>query len=278
MSNGELLRLVKAVKRKHPHLSLRVIEGLIQKGLVLVDGKARKKSFKVSEQAEIVIPPQLLKTDLQANPDLNCDILFEDKNFLFINKPGGLHSVALDFLETQSVANWLIAKDPELAKIDPLDCGLAHRLDKETSGVLVAGKTFDAYAEIRNAFTLGSVAKIYQAITTEQAPLGVHQIYARNHPKKRGQIQILEEAGDKTHAIATEVLACEPHALGFKTTIHLITGFRHQIRAHLAHLGAPLLGDTVYGGQEAKRLHLHAERLHFKAFGKTYDVTAVCPF
>jgi 23S rRNA pseudouridine1911/1915/1917 synthase len=265
--NPNTIRLTKAVQKKFPQYSLAQIESLIAKGLVLVNGKTRKKKGFVSESDNIALVTQGLQSALSPNSNVNCRLITEDKDFLFLEKAPFVHSVAHDFDEMNSVANWLLSLNPGLADLDPLECGLAHRLDFETSGVMVAAKTKTALEFLKTKFQNREIEKFYICLTETQPPLGVQNALAGKHP--RSAKRVLIEKNPTSHAsnltpIQTEILSAQKQNSGlYLIKIKLITGYRHQIRAHLAFLGHPIVGDKIYGNKKAERLMLHAETLRF---------------
>jgi 23S rRNA pseudouridine1911/1915/1917 synthase len=191
-------------------------------------------------------------------------------------------SVALRHTDTQTVANFLIAQFPETAGAGPrpLEAGLVHRLDTDTSGLLLAARTPLAYATLREQFRRRLVKKQYLAIV-EGILKREGQISHRLEPTgPRGQRMRVATVGQGqealTHYIRLEHLL---HHTVVRLTIK--TGVRHQIRVHLAALGHPIVGDKIYGAtdQHPARLCLHAETLTFchPATGQDLSYTILPP-
>lgn len=281
MSTAKTMRLLKAVKIRYPRISLRQIRELIAAGKVLVNGKTAKERSLVTEDADIAVTGKRLAT-LTPSPDAACHILKKTRDYLFLEKPPDVHSVAHDFEETNSVANWLLSVDPSSADLHPLECGLAHRLDFETSGVMVAARNATALEWIRDQFRSRDVKKEYECLVAAMPPdPGVYEAIAGKHPKSARRIRIGNRRGKerKKESVLTEILSVQRDGPLYRLRVRLITGYRHQIRAHLAFLGCPIVGDKIYGGDDADRLMLHAKIISFMtAHGSAVDAESPVPF
>jgi 23S rRNA pseudouridine1911/1915/1917 synthase len=190
-----------------------------------------------------------------------------DTTFVVLDKPAGIPSVALRYTQTDTVANFLTAHFPETAQAGPrpLEAGLVHRLDTDTSGLLLAARTPDAYVALREQFGTRSVRKTYLAIVVGRLPIR-GQVTFRLAPAglgRRSMRVVATEQGQEALTRYTPIEILPAHTL---VRLTIPTGVRHQIRVHLAALGYPLVGDVLYGstqGQGPQRLCLHAERLSF---------------
>ena len=190
--------------------------------------------------------------------------------------------MAHSFEEKESVANWLLSVDPHLSTLPKkLESGLVHRLDFETSGVMVAARNLKACEYLKNIWKEKKVIKEYKALVEKPVKPQVYLAYIKNHPRSAKRVVVSDYKNPKSQLVMTEVLSCSPcifpslsRGEGYRQrvndptkthelTLKLITGFRHQLRAHLAFLGAPILGDTLYHGPKAERLFLHASKLSF---------------
>lgn len=227
---------------------------------------------------------------LQPNHNIPCKILKQTKDYLFLYKPPFVHSVPLDESETNSVSNWLISVDSKLSQIFPLlECGLAHRLDYEASGVMVAAKNQKAYDYLRKCFSQNKIYKEYVCVVSNPPPKsGIYEAYVdkkRSKSKKKIYIRTGRQVsvaglrqlapGDNIR-IMTEILPSKKVDAYYEVRINLITGFRHQIRAHLAYLGCPIVGDKLYGGLQSEQLMLFADKIKFKDF-KGYPLRVTLP-
>jgi 23S rRNA pseudouridine1911/1915/1917 synthase len=204
-------------------------------------------------------------------------ILFQDSALLAVDKPAGMHTAPLRPGEKGTLLGLVINAFPEVAALPGMKAvepGLIHRLDRETSGVVVVARTAEAFAALRDAFDAGGVRKTYLAacaaggtaaggplcIQSRFAPLGVGRRKVRVvMPGARGR-RILREAARELYTTRAEIAAAAPGRLLLRATIE--RGFRHQVRAHLAHLGYPIIGDELYGVEVPagfpRRMYLHA--------------------
>ena len=209
-------------------------------------------------------------------------VLFEDSDLLVLDKPAGLHTAPLRPAETGTLLDEVIARFPEVAAVPgvkTVEPGLVHRLDRETSGLVVVARTADAFTLLRRAFQAGGVRKIYMAGCAgggAQTPVGttVH-IASRFAPHGPGRKMVrvvlpadakrgfARQAARGIYETDAEIVFVEGGRALLSTRI--LRGFRHQVRAHLAFLGWPILGDPLYGTPVPPglppRLYLHAVRL-----------------
>jgi 23S rRNA pseudouridine1911/1915/1917 synthase len=173
---------------------------------------------------------------------------------------------ALDPRQHGTIAAALVARHPELAEVgDRLAPGLVHRLDTGTSGVLIAARTPVAHRDLRAAFRRHAVAKRYVAVVagTPRAGTIVDEPLAHD-PRDRRRMR-LARGDERAWPARTVVVAVEPHGTRAIVELEIRTGVTHQIRAHLAHLGHPVIGDALYGGPPGglapHRHALHARRI-----------------
>ena len=156
------IRIAKAIKENHPHLSLNFIKSILKDGHVLLNQRKAKLHDWVTREDEIIIDESFLQKEIQANSNLNCKILFEDDHFLFFSKPSGMHSICHNATQNNTAANWLLSISKDFKNVSsPLESGLLNRLDSETSGVLVAAKTKESFLELKNLFREKKVLKEY---------------------------------------------------------------------------------------------------------------------
>lgn len=233
---------------------------LIEDQLVLVNGLPVKKRIKPNVNDEIEIEFTLDRKEGVAPEEIPLSILFEDEDILVINKPAGLVVHPAPGNWTGTFVNALVHHCQSLLrKSDDIRPGIVHRLDKDTSGVLIAAKNSYAQAKLIESFSKREVKKLYLAITIGnpgnqliQAPIG-------RHPKWRHKMAILETGRAAISHIETlrvgQVLSL--------VRVQIETGRTHQIRVHLQSLGTPVLGDEVYGnsslntkwGVDSQQLH-----------------------
>jgi 23S rRNA pseudouridine1911/1915/1917 synthase len=245
-----------------PTVARREIAGWITNGHVRLNGRPCTKGTRLRANDTISVSAVL---SLRPNPRLPINILYEDHALLVLDKPVHIPSVALRHEETDTVANFLLAHFPETGKASPhsLEAGVVHRLDTLTSGILLAARTPYAYTALRQQFSAHTVMKHYLALI-------------EGHLKKQGQISVplepIGSRGQRMRGVSSgrgqeAYTAYTPETILSKHTllrINITTGVRHQIRAHLAVLGHPIVGDTLYGAiKTGTRLCLHAEALEF---------------
>lgn len=210
-----------------------------------------------------------------AESELTLDVLAETNDYIAVNKPAGMPVHPLEPGETGTVLNAVIARYPQIAGVGEgaLRCGVVHRLDTDTSGVLAFALTDDGFEQLRQAFTMHTTQKIYRAVVMGHL-LGsgeesVHLVVAQHRPARVAVTDDADTAGARECRLAWRALA---HGNG-RTLIEvdLHTGFLHQIRATFAARGCPVLGDNRYGGQaaDATRLMLHATSLRACALEAT---------
>jgi 23S rRNA pseudouridine1911/1915/1917 synthase len=249
-------------------LSRTAAKDLVDEGMVTLDGRpVGKPSTKLrgGEIVSLVIPPA--RPSLVEAEDHAVTIIYEDDDLAAIDKPPGLVAHPTATVRTGTVVNALLGR-MELSKEDVYDPhredyrpGIVHRLDKDTSGVMVVAKHDDAHRALSEAFKKRLTVKEYVAIgvgdlpdeVVVDAPIG-------RHPVNR-QTMTVGGGNPKSASTTVRVLARAPGHVLVKATPR--SGRTHQIRVHLAHLGAPILGDVVYGRASSAipRQALHAFRL-----------------
>ena len=241
----------------------------IAEGRVRIDGKRAPKGAPVSPGARISVdrpPPD----QPVPQPDLPIRIVHADAFVVVADKPAGMPSHPLKPGEKGTAANALVGRFPELASVGPQlrEGGLVHRLDTDTSGLLLAARTEAAYAMLRAQFTARSVEKGYLALAQGEIHAGGEIALPLAHDGPR-MTAISDPEYAEAHGARPAVTRFTPveRRGGFTLLeIEIPTGVMHQIRAHLAFIGHPLAGDALYGGpllQGLDRHFLHAARLAF---------------
>lgn len=256
-------RVDKALARYFPDAGRRQLAQLFEDGCVRVAGKRAKKGDRVVPGDVIELAREPVSGDAlrpAPDPDVPLDLLLERTDVVAVAKPAGIPSQPLRAGELGTIANAIVCRYPECVAVgdDPRDGGLVHRLDIGTSGVLVAARTPEAHRALREAFGAGLVHKEYLAI--------VH-----GRPVARECDAPLAQRGKRVAVDHTDGLAAYTEFLVERATpTHALvrctarTGRMHQVRAHLAYAGAPIVGDTRYGGAPLDAdpgFFLHAEKL-----------------
>jgi len=239
---------------------------LIQDGRVVVNGEGCKPNHKVKagDVVEWSIPEEKPAETLPE--EIPLDILFEDDAVLVLNKPPGLvvHPAAGN--ESGTLVNALVFHDPVFQAIER--AGIVHRLDKDTSGVMVVAKSEKAMVELQRQFKARETEKEYLALVWGDPPAhGRVETRIGRHPVHRQKMAVLKEDGRE--AVSNYEMQ-ERFAEVSLVRVKIETGRTHQIRVHMAHLGHPIVGDTVYGRArkhhlpvKPERQMLHAARLAF---------------
>lgn len=184
-------------------------------------------------------------------------------------------SVSLDKMETGTLAAWLIKKFPEQLKLPEgsLEGGLVHRLDNETSGLIVVARTLSAYKNLRTQFESGKIRKEYIALVVGGAPSrGVIDTWIAHHPNKKKKMIVCEDRDHKAREAKTIFETKKRYENYTLLSVQIKTGVRHQIRVHLASIGCPLAGDKLYQSSNTSKIDtlkldrhfLHASFLSFK--------------
>ena len=259
------------------------IQKLIAAGNVSVDGSvitSKKEKLKAGQCVELMVPPA---EPCQAQPeDMPLDIVYEDEDVIVVNKPKGMvvHPAAGNLSGT--LVNGLLFHCGALSNINGVERpGIVHRIDKDTSGLLMAAKTDLAHRSLSEQLAVHSVTRMYRAVVyfnlkneagTIDAPIG-------RDPKNRLRMAVVP---DGKHAVTHYRLVEQFNGFSM-ITARLETGRTHQIRVHMASIHHPLLGDTVYGA--AKQPYglgsqmLHAEILGFvhPRTGQYMEFTAAPP-
>jgi 23S rRNA pseudouridine1911/1915/1917 synthase len=268
------LRLDQALARLLPEYSRSQIQDWIKNNKITLNGKVPRVRDTVAGGEEVIIQAELKQQPIWAAESIALDIIYEDEAFLIINKPIGMvvHPAAGNLSST--LLNALLHHAPDLQKLPR--AGIIHRLDKDTSGLLVIAKTPAAYMSLSKQLRERTMTRIYQAIVCKTMTSGgmVDEPIAR-HPIQRKRMAVIETG----KAAVTHYRVMDHFRAHTRLKIKLETGRTHQIRVHMAHIHHPLLGDQVYGSRlqlpkgatpelvqllrQFKRQALHAFELSF---------------
>jgi 23S rRNA pseudouridine1911/1915/1917 synthase len=267
-------RLDQALARMFPEYSRSRLKSWILQGFVTIDGAAKRPRDPVSGGETVSLRPDQELGVVSAPEPMDLDVRFEDTELLVVNKPAGLvvHPGAGNLRGT--LMNGLLHRVPGLSELPR--AGIIHRLDKDTSGLLLVGKTLQAHTALVRMLAAREISRQYLAVCngvltgggTIDAPIG-------RHPVDRLRMSVRD--GGKPAITRYRVL--ERFAAHTLINVELESGRTHQIRVHFAHRRHPLLGDPVYGARMAipsasddtvrdtlrnfRRQALHAVRLQF---------------
>ena len=282
-------RLDRHLLNAYPWLDRATVEALLAAGQIRLNGRPAKKGAKLAagDVLDCRDVPEPADLKLQPNPGLPLEIVYEDDVVLALDKPAGMPTHPLRWAETDTLANALVARYPALAAIgdDRLFPALLHRLDTQTSGIVLAAKTAAAYANLRAQFRRFTVQKHYTALVhgrvekpgALEAPL-THQTRT---PCKMAIVRNPDKVPpNDCFAAKTAWMPLETGKEFSLLDVTIYTGVTHQIRCHLAAAGFPIVGDALYGSPLAAPRHwLHAARIicTHPATGKSLDVAARLP-
>jgi 23S rRNA pseudouridine1911/1915/1917 synthase len=291
VAQGSGERLDKWLAGQLPERSRAEVQRWIEAGLVTRGGRPLKASYRLSEgnAVDVLIPPA---EEYEAQPeDIPLDVLYEDRDVLIINKPAGMvvHPAAGNWHGT--LVNAVLFHAPNLEGVGGAHRpGIVHRLDKDTSGVILVAKNDAAHRKLQAQFKNREVEKTYLALVyggLDPAKGEINAAVGRD-PRDRKRMGVVAASQGRPATTRYEtvsayripttserltLLACRP-----------LTGRTHQIRVHLAHIHHPIVGDEVYGPRRklpfaCPRQFLHAERLRFRlpSTGETVEFSAPLP-
>jgi 23S rRNA pseudouridine1911/1915/1917 synthase len=264
-------------------LSMAAARRLVLAGAVRVDGRVARKGDRVAAG-------QLLEVDTRdaldpertiVAPDATVAIavLHADDALVAIAKPAGVPTHPLRAGQLGTAANALVARFPECATASPdaREAGLAHRLDTATSGVLVAARRAELWSRLRAALAGPDCEKTYLAEVVGTAEAGATSAPIGRVGRRGARVRV--GAGRRPLPAHTEWAIAERRDGTTLVRAHLKSGRAHQVRAHLAAAGHPIVGDPKYGGPAAALLHLHALRVRFRhpISGELISVEAPAP-
>jgi len=272
-TSGE--RLDKFLVEQLPEFSRSRIQGLIAAGLVQLDELPAWKSGQIVESGQVIIvhvPPAATSGILAE--DIPLDIIFENDDLMVVNKPAGMVVHPAAGHSSGTLVNAALGYDPEFGEIGGEERpGVVHRLDKETSGLIVLAKNDAAHRWLQDQFRLRKVEKIYLALVDGHPPTPAGRVEASvgRDPAHRKKMAVLPPG--KGREAVSEYRTLESFKAHTFLEFHPLTGRTHQIRLHCAFLGCPIVGDKIYGHKRASleidHHFLHAASLEIILPGET---------
>ena len=274
-------RLDRWLSEQRPDLSRTQAQRLIEEGLVTVNGATARPSLKIEAGDQIVVqlrppPPTTIRPQ-----DIPVTVVYEDDDLLVIDKPAGLTVHPAPGHPDGTLANAILSRLPKLDTGDRQRPGIVHRLDKDTSGLIIVAKTAAAHQDLTQQFRKREVKKVYITlvkgrVTPDEGVIEAAIGRDRSHRERmaisdaahgreaRTGYRVLKHVGDYT------LLEVKPE-----------TGRTHQIRVHLAAIGYPVLGDKMYGTESSfinrQFLHAHGLRFRLPSTGKSVEFRSELP-
>ncbi|MBK9120093.1 MAG: RluA family pseudouridine synthase [Phycisphaerales bacterium] len=247
-------RLDKYLHGRFPRLSRTTIQRLIKQGAITVNGAPTKASYEMAggDVVDLVMPAPEAREVIPE--DIPLEIVYEDEHLIALNKQAGIICHPARAEQTGTLVNALAFYAHTLSHgEDPFRPGIVHRLDKNTTGIMLVAKTDEAHWRLALQFERRTTQKTYVAIVhgdpnldsdTIDAPIGVHQVV-----REKFAVFLRENKIDITKDAVTTYEVLE--RFGTYTLMKLMpkTGRTHQLRVHMSHLGHPIIGDTLYGGR-----------------------------
>ncbi|HEX3775196.1 MAG TPA: RluA family pseudouridine synthase [Polyangiaceae bacterium] len=269
-------RLDKFLNQHIPDLGRHRAAELCADGHVRIDGRRAKKSALLTEGATIQVElndPEFLAPE----PDLPLEVRLERSDLVVVNKPAGMPSAPLKTSERGTLCGALLGRYPELSGIGyrAREPGIVHRLDTQTSGLVLVARSADAFARLTKALELETIQKRYLAVVSPEtlADRGEIALALAPDPAHPERVRVLGPDDLSGYARQKNTLYRVLERRRGRALVELEVGsaFRHQIRAHLAAIGHPILGDAIYGGEPVVELGarhaLHAGEISWPGDG-----------
>ena len=273
------LRVDKYLSKIFSELSRSEIIKYIKEGKITVNEKQIKPSYLLKGKEKIHLDFKILfvtkKTIIPLNLTPEPQILYENQDFVVINKPAGVNThPTFKNIKEPSIASWFIFKYPQVKEVgeDLLRPGIVHRLDKETSGVLILAKNQNTFLYFKNLFLTKKIQKQYLVLVRGVIKKDQGQItfsLTRSRYSRKRKIVISQEENVKKTKTALTIYQVKKRYQDFTLlTVSPQTGRTHQIRIHLASIGFPVAGDKLYGNPKIShsvfpRQMLHAQAISF---------------
>lgn len=277
------MRLDKYLAGQIAQVSRMKLQEMILGGSVQVNGKIIKKvAFKIEQGDKIEVFLELPEEAVLVEQQIELDVIHKDENVIVVNKPAGIvvHPGAGNAQNT--LVNALIYHWNEIASVGEANRpGIVHRLDKETSGVMIVARNTSAYEWLVKEFKNRKPQKTYLALVDGAPPTPTGRIETRIGRDEKHRQRMSVTYGQAGRKAITEYFTRQAYKDHTLLEVNPLSGRTHQIRVHLAYLGCPVTGDTVYGRRrktiEIERFFLHAYRLSIRLPGDSQDSEFTAP-
>ncbi|MDF2521565.1 MAG: pseudouridine synthase [Clostridia bacterium] len=248
------------------------IQKLIEQEEVSVNGRSAKSNYKLrdGDHVEICIPDPV-PLEVKAE-EIDLDIVYEDEDVVVINKPQGMVVHPAHGNYTGTIVNALLSHCDNLSGINGvMRPGIVHRIDKDTSGIIVIAKNNEAHVSLAEQLKEHSITRCYNALTEGRVKTeaGTIETLIGRNPKDRKEMAVVSRNGKRA---VTHYKVLERFDSFTLIEARLETGRTHQIRVHMAHMGHPIVGDTVYGYKK-QRFETKGQLLHARILGFVHPRT-----
>lgn len=288
VSGEEAGERVDVFLRRHvPDMSRAKAKALAAEGAVRIDGRRSRKGtlLQVGQTVSLDSAPPPKEFKAAPNAELPLNVVQEHADWVIVDKPAGMAMHPLRPEETNTLCNALVARYPEMAEVGyaTREPGILHRLDNETSGLVLAARSAEAFAALRETLTSNGIDKRYTALVAGEviAPKTIDTPLAHEPGDKRKIKACFDEREVErlgARPALTEVLSSESRGEHSLVEVLASSARRHQVRVHLAAFGHPLVGDVLYGGPEGSPRHLlHASMLGFSYGGEKFEIRSTLP-
>ncbi len=276
-------RLDKFLAEQIVKLSRAKIQSMISAGEVKVNGKVvSKPAYQLEPGDKVTALVTEITEELPEKQNIALELIYEDADVVVINKPAGLvvHPGAGNAENT--LVNALLFHWPQIASVgEPSRPGIVHRLDKDTSGVLIVAKTAVGYTWLVRQFKTRKAKKTYLALVDGKPPTPTGRIETRLGRDERHRQRMAINYGTQGRKAESEFYTVAEYRDHTLLEVNPLTGRTHQIRVHLAFLGCPVVGDQIYGHRknslEIDRFFLHASKLVIRLPGKEEETEFNAP-
>ena len=248
------------------------IQKLIEQEAVRVNGKPSKSNYKlrIGDNLEVSIPDPV-PLDVVAE-DIDLNIVYEDEDVIVINKPQGMVVHPAHGNYTGTIVNALLSHCDNLSGINGvMRPGIVHRIDKDTSGLIIIAKNNEAHVSLSEQLKEHSITRSYNALVEGKVKTdeGTIETMIGRNPRERKEMAVVTKSGKMAVTHYTVLERFENYTL---IEARLETGRTHQIRVHMAHIGHPIVGDPVYGYKKQK-FHTEGQLLHARILGFVHPRT-----